>query len=134
MVVLESAECGRSAECALHKGAAAGPNESAVISRYLLNSIDLLVAASQPSMLVLSEIFYPGWHAYVDGAAANVLRADWNLRAVPVPAGSHQVELRFEPTPLYRGAVVTAITLLIALGLMIWPVATRTRLRLQRPP
>jgi hypothetical protein len=136
LVVLDGVECAvPSAQCALPRDPYAKTTDSAMISQYRLNAIDLKVTTSEPAMLVLSEIFYPGWHAYVDGAATKVLRADWNLRAIPVPAGPHRVEMRFEPAPLRQGAMVTAITLLVAFGMLIWPLArSRTALRLQPRP
>ncbi|MFN8496742.1 MAG: YfhO family protein [Anaerolineae bacterium] len=55
------------------------------------------VAADAPALLALSEMWYPGWQATVDGAPAPLLRAYNTLMAVPVPAGAHTVELRFDP-------------------------------------
>jgi hypothetical protein len=60
----------------------------------------------------MSEMFDPGWKAYVDGVATDVLRADYLLRAIAVPAGAHVVELRYEPAPLRTGIAVSLGTLL----------------------
>jgi hypothetical protein len=110
-------------------GAPALSSDTVSISRYRLNSIDVDVRTPQPAVLVLSEIFYPGWRAYIDGTATRVLRADWNLRAVPVPPGSHRVEVRFEPSTLRRGAALSLITLLSALGMIVWPFVRERRQR-----
>ena len=48
-------------------------------------------------VVVVNEAWYPGWRAGVDGAIAPVFRANLLVRAVPVEAGSHRVEMRFEP-------------------------------------
>ncbi len=59
-------------------------------------------------VVVFSEIFYPkGWHAFVDGKEAPLLRANYVLRAMEVPAGTHTIEMRFEPKPYVIGNTVT---------------------------
>ena len=89
------------------------------------------VHAAADGLLVLSENWYPGWQATVDGAPAPVLRADHTLRAVPIPAGDHRVVLVFDPLSLKLGALVTTGTLVIAGVLLIlsisWPRRARRR-------
>lgn len=85
--------------------------------------------AAKPSLLVLSEMFYPGWTATLDGSEVALLRVDYNLRGVPVPAGNHRVELRYRPRSVWIGAI---ITLMIALGLLtilVWEQRTRRRFK-----
>ncbi len=59
---------------------------------------------------MLSEGYDPGWRAEVDGEPAPVLVADHVLRAVPLPAGKHAVELRYVPPGLRLGLAITGIT------------------------
>jgi uncharacterized membrane protein YfhO len=68
--------------------------------------------------LVLSENFYPGWVARVDSAPVEILRADVSLRAVPLRAGSHHVELIYDPLSVKLGIAVSALTLLTCLVLV----------------
>jgi hypothetical protein len=63
-------------------------------------------------LLMLSEIHYPGWRAAVDGQRVPILRADYILRGVPVPAGGHRVELVYRPLTFIWGAAISGITLL----------------------
>ncbi len=77
------------------------------------------VRAAAPGLLILSENWYPGWQATVDGAAAPVLRADHTLRAVPVPAGDHRVTLWLDPASLKLGALLSAASLILAVALLI---------------
>lgn len=88
---------------------------TAEITSYSLNSISLNVSTPKNGILVLSEIHYPGWNAYVDGTQWRILRANWNQRAVPISAGDHHVELRFEPASFRKGVWIT----IAALGLSI---------------
>ncbi len=50
--------------------------------------------------LVLNDALVPGWSATVDGRAAPIVRADYAFRAVPVPAGDHDVMMRYSPWSL----------------------------------
>ncbi len=67
------------------------------------------VEAASDALLVLSEVDYPGWRATVDGEPAPILRVDSILRAVPVPAGSHRVVMRFVPGTFWLGAGVSGL-------------------------
>ncbi len=71
------------------------------------------VITSTPVLLILSETDYPGWQATVDGQPAPILRADYILRAVPLPAGEHTVELTFHPFSFTIGAMISALTLVV---------------------
>ncbi len=73
--------------------------------------------AAAPSLLVLSEIYHPGWTAHTDGVATPVLRADYILRAVPVPAGRSVVTLSFMPPGLIPGLLLTLLALLATAAL-----------------
>jgi hypothetical protein len=71
-------------------------------------------------LLLLSEVYYPGWQARVDGSDAPVLRADFLLRAVPVPQGQHRVELFFAPVSLPVGGAISGLVLAgLLVGLLL---------------
>ncbi len=69
--------------------------------------IRVRVDTTAARMLVLSEVYYPAWRAYVDGERAEVYAANHALRAVAVPAGKHTVELRYESWTLRLGMAIT---------------------------
>jgi uncharacterized membrane protein YfhO len=68
-------------------------------------------------MLVLSESWYPGWVARVDGTERPVLETFGALRGVVVDGGEHSIDLVYRPVSVYGGAALTATGLLLALGL-----------------
>ena len=80
--------------------------------------IVLEVTNSAPTLMVLSEIYYPaGWQATIDGEEVEILRANWALRALPLTtAGTHQVVLEFKPRDYLIGKWLSIITLLLVLG------------------
>lgn len=83
---------------------------------YIVREPDLLrleVSASAPALLMLSEIWDPGWVASVDGVTSPTYLADHTLRAIAVPAGHHVVELRYQPLSLRLGVAITVVTALL---------------------
>jgi len=78
--------------------------------RYGLNEVELAVRTPVSGYLVLSDVYYPGWRATVDGLPAEVLRADYVFRAVPLPPGEHTVRMEFAPWTWRVGLAVSAVT------------------------
>ena len=75
--------------------------------------------ASDAGYVVLVDAYDPGWRARVDGHEAPVLRANVAFRAVPVPAGRHEIELVYRPLSALVGAGISAAALL-ASALLFW--------------
>lgn len=78
---------------------------------------------SSGGLAVFSEIYYPvGWHATIDGNEVPILRADYALRALEVPAGKHVVEFTFSPKPYVVGnkvtMVVSILLVLVVIGVL----------------
>ena len=70
-------------------------------------------------LAVFSEIYYPGWEATIDGKAADILRADYILRALEIPAGDHKIEFTFKPKAYLVGNKVTSISSWLVLVLLL---------------
>ncbi len=99
--------------CAL--APASGEGESAQVLSESPNHLELSTQSDAAGLLVLSEMYYPGWEASVDGQPVQVLRADTTLRAVCLPAGAHRVRFEFRPRDLTLGAIISGA----ALGLLV---------------
>jgi uncharacterized membrane protein YfhO len=69
----------------------------------------------RPSLMVLTDVHYPGWKATVDGEPADIERVDYLLRGVMVPAGAHTVEFTYEPVS-WRIAWIVSLLGLLAVG------------------
>jgi hypothetical protein len=80
-------------------GSAKAKGEARIVS-YQRNSVTLEVESSQNGILVLHDIHYPGWEAWVDGERRPILRTNLLFRGVEVPAGRHRVEFHFRPMSL----------------------------------
>jgi hypothetical protein len=77
--------------------------------------------------LIVSENWYPDWHADVDGKPVPVLRGDYALLSVVLPPGAREVRLHFASAAYARGKLVTSLALLLALGLMLQPLWSRRK-------
>jgi hypothetical protein len=77
---------------------------------YGANAIEIEVRSPVEGWLVLSDVYYPGWHASVDGARTPVLRADYTFRAIRVPSGDHAVQLTFAPWTWHVGLALSLTT------------------------
>jgi len=73
--------------------------------------------SSMPTVLVISEIYYPGWEATVDGHLTEILVTDYLLRGLALPAGRHKIEMRYLPTTARAGAIISGCALLLLCGL-----------------
>jgi hypothetical protein len=93
------------------------------LASYAPNELRYHYTASADRLAVFSEIYYPdGWKAEVDGKPVDVLRADWTLRAAELPAGEHDLVMRFAPASYRIGANVSrasSITLILLLLLSV---------------
>jgi hypothetical protein len=77
---------------------------------YSPNTIKLEVALDQDGYLVLSDTYYPGWRAYVDGKEKEILRANYAFRAVPLKSGQHTVLFKYDPLSFKMGHAISLVT------------------------
>jgi hypothetical protein len=95
----------------------AGGKRSFVIARIAEDRPERVAAdvtSGAPGILVLADLWYPGWSVEVDGHLAPLLRADGYLRAVALPAGAHRAVFRYRPWSFYAGAAIS----IAALGML----------------
>jgi hypothetical protein len=104
--------------------------ESARVTRYAPDALTIATRASAAGLLVVSEVYESGWRAFVDGEPVEVLPTDHLLRGVPIPAGEHMVQLRYEPRALRLGVLISGITVVVMLG--AFAVAGWTQFRHER--
>lgn len=78
--------------------------------------IALVTDTRADGMLILSDSYYPGWRASLDGEPATIHRANYAFRGVAVPAGRHRVEMRYEPASFRVGLFVSLVALALLVG------------------
>ncbi len=100
---------------------AGGAGVAARVTSYEPDAIDLDVDAPATGVVVLNEVWYPGWDVTVDGEPARGFRADYLLRAVVVPRGHHAIAWRFHPTHFRPLFALYALALLGVLAAFVIP-------------
>ncbi len=87
---------------------------------YAPNQVRVRANAAAPGLLILSDAYSPDWRATVDGQPATVLRANYALRAVWLPEGSHEVIFSYRPRSFQAGLAISGATLLCLLLYGLW--------------
>ena len=105
-----------------------GGEDVAQITRLTCNTVEVNASTNSDGLLILTDQYYPGWAAYVDGYPTRVLRADYDVRGVPIPAGKHTVLFRYEPKPYKKGLILAFFALAVIAILSVRSII-RTKLR-----
>jgi uncharacterized membrane protein YfhO len=71
--------------------------------------------------LVLSDTYYPGWKAFVDGKETKIYRADYAFRAIPLNAGTHRVEFTYDPISFKLGVGGTLMGIIGCVVIVLAP-------------
>ncbi|MEK7790431.1 MAG: YfhO family protein, partial [Deltaproteobacteria bacterium] len=89
---------------------------------YSPNKVELITDSKEEAYLVLSDTYYPGWKATVDGKEEKIYRANGVLRAISVPGGKHLVQFLYRPKTLLIGGLFSIATFVLVVG--IWLIST----------
>ncbi|HEV2669095.1 MAG TPA: YfhO family protein, partial [Blastocatellia bacterium] len=90
-------------------------NAEVKVTRYEPQRIELETRNGRPGFLVLSEVYYRGWEAWIDGRRTPVERANYALRGLAVPAGDHRIEFVFRAHSFRNGAAWSLVGVLLLL-------------------
>lgn len=91
------------------------------LTRYEPRRIELKTRNASDRFLVLSEVFYPGWKALVDGIETETYKADYALRGIRVPSGEHKIEFFYEPASFKLGLAISGLgVMFLSLIAVFW--------------
>ncbi len=101
---------------------AAGPHAPAQVQEKQRAATHLTFATStaETRLLVLSEMYFPGWQAFVDGVETPIYRTNYVFRGVLLPPGQHELTFRYRPRSLILGAATSGLVLLLLLILVVF--------------
>ncbi|MBI2032209.1 MAG: YfhO family protein [Candidatus Levybacteria bacterium] len=91
---------------------------SVIFEKYSPQEIIIKTLSTGDSLLFISDNYYPGWKAFVDGEEERIYRADFSFRAVEIPKGEHIVSFLFEPISFRWGAFISIVSVLITLSFL----------------
>ncbi|MBL8171936.1 MAG: YfhO family protein [Acidobacteria bacterium] len=99
----------------LHPNLGISPDAQVKVTNYSPHRIEVQTHNGMPSWLVLSEIYYRGWEAWLDGQRVPVERVNYTLRGVEIPAGDHRLEFVFRAHSFRNGAAYSLLGVLLLL-------------------
>jgi hypothetical protein len=102
--------------------------EDVVMEQAGINEYRFRIKSSAKSLLVVSQIYYPGWRATVSGERVPVVPANYALTGIPVPAGDHEVRFVFDPASFKIGLATTILSILMAVALTLAEPLAESRL------
>lgn len=90
------------------------------LTKYTNDEIEYSTTSNAPQFAVFSEVYYPaGWKATIDGKDAAIVKTNYFMRGVVVPAGKHTVKLTFEPQTVKKGITVSYISSILVVILVL---------------
>lgn len=84
------------------------------------NNLSIETSTNKDSLLVLTDNYYPGWKAFIDGQETKIYRANYTFRAIVLPKGNHMIEFIYSPESLKIGIYVSLISALLFCFLTIY--------------
>ncbi|UOG75423.1 YfhO family protein [Hymenobacter tibetensis] len=104
------------------------PGSTIVLTEYEPDALTYRATATADAFVVFSEIYYAdGWNAYLDGKKVPYVRANYVLRAMPLPAGTHTIKFKFEPTEYAIGNTVSLVSSVLLILLLVGAVVYAIR-------
>lgn len=100
------------------------------LTQYGLNQLNYQSSNAKPGFAVFSDVYYPaGWNVYIDGKKDEIVRVNYLLRGVKIPAGQHTIEMKFEPRSYYLGNAISrwssALMLVLLGGALVYEIRRR---------
>jgi hypothetical protein len=90
------------------------------LTKYGLNDLSFTSSNSKAGFAVFSDIYYPlGWKAFVDGKESEIIKTNYLLRGLMIPAGNHRIEFKFHPETYFKWnkySLISSILILLVLA------------------
>jgi len=106
-------------------------NNANIIS-YEANNVLIKTSNSDASILILTDVYYPGWKAFIDGTETKIYRADGLVKAIFVPEGEHTIEFVYLPESYNTGITISIITVLILVAIYFVSQNKYRRLKIEK--
>ena len=91
--------------------------DPAHIVSYRSSEVVIDATAPKPSLLMLNDTAFPGWHVEIDGVAADWVTTDYLFRGVPVTAGHHRIRFFYAPRSFQIGSAISLTALIVLVGI-----------------
>ncbi len=90
------------------------PGDTIFETTYAPNRLTYHAQSGKGGVAVFSEVYFPwGWKAWIDGEPADIARVDYLLRAMRIPAGTHEIKMEFDPESLHVTSSLAYVSIII---------------------
>ena len=96
------------------------PGETVSVHYPSPQRVEIEARLEKPGLVILADVFYPGWKLQIDGREATLVRVNAMMRGAAVEAGFHRLVQTYEPASFRAGLAITCVTLALALAVGIW--------------
>jgi hypothetical protein len=86
---------------------------------YAASSAKVKTSLSAPGILVISDVYYPGWQAYVNGSQTHIYATNLMMRGIYLPAGTHEIQFIYEPSSFRVGLYISGGVLISVIILLV---------------
>lgn len=90
-----------------------GENGQVSFTSYSPGRMNLKTKSNNDNLLYVSETYFPGWKAYIDGSETKIYRANYAFMSLLVPSGDHRVFLKYEPSSIKIGSLVSVFSIIL---------------------
>lgn len=90
-----------------------GSGEKVAIDRYEPQRVELTATLERPGLVILADVFYPGWKLTIDGERHETVRANRMMRGALVPSGTHRIVYEYDPDSFRLGGRITCVSMAI---------------------
>jgi hypothetical protein len=96
------------------------PSETPRIVDYTPDRVEIEVDLQTPGIVILADVYYPGWTLTIDGKPASIYRANRMMRGAAVLSGWHTLVYSYQPESFRYGVMASASALVVLLGIVVW--------------
>ncbi|MFH1048514.1 MAG: YfhO family protein [Patescibacteria group bacterium] len=95
-------------------------NDKVDIVKYAPDTIEIKAELEENGILFLSEVYYPGWEAYIDGVKTEIYEANYLFRAIELQKGNHNIKFIYNPKSFKTGLIISIISLTCAITSLLY--------------
>ena len=95
-----------------------GSDSTAAVKQYDADYVNIGVSAGNSKLLILGDLYYPGWKAYIDGGEVKIYPVNYVMRGVFIPKGRHTVEFIYRPKSFLTRVTISLLTVCITISVI----------------
>ena len=79
--------------------------------------LSIIISSSEAGWVVISDTWFPGWRAELDGIRVPIFRANYLFKAIKIPSGKHKIDIEYQPLSFFLGIIFSTLGLIVLIFL-----------------